>query len=88
MRKQISKFSIYQTAKITAILVFIISALVCVPWSLYMLVFFSCGECLFLLIFPFLYALMSFIGYAFLIWIYNFAAGRFGGIEFNLKDVE
>lgn len=87
MKKQISNISPLQTAKILAVIYFVIA----LPFLLLMLVmpgpkppFFS-GL---LLVMPFFYALSGFLFTLFGAWVYNFVAKRIGGIEFTVRDAD
>ena len=87
MKKQITHISPLQTAKVLAVMYFVIA----LPFLLLMLVmpgprppFFS-G---FLLVMPFFYALFGFLFTLFGAWVYNSVAQRIGGIEFTTRDAD
>lgn len=87
MRKQITNISPLQTAKVFAVLYFVIA----LPFLLLMLVmpgpkppFFS-G---FLFAMPFFYALFGFLFTLLGAWVYNFVAKHVGGIEFTTQEVD
>lgn len=90
MKKQITRISPLQTAKVMAVLYLVISVPLILLMSLAMLIgpgprppFFSGA----LIIMPLVYALA---GFAFSLagaWIYNLVAGWIGGIEVTVSDV-
>lgn len=87
MKKQITHISPLQTAKVLAVMYFVIA----LPFLLLMLVmpgprppFFS-GL---LLVMPIFYALFGFLFTLFGAWVYNFVAQRIGGIEFTTRDAD
>ena len=87
MKRQISNISPLQTAKVLAVMYFVIA----LPFMLLMLAmpgprppFFS-GL---LLVMPFFYALSGFLFTLFGAWVYNFVAKRIGGIEFTVRDAD
>ncbi|GAC1524737.1 MAG: hypothetical protein NVS3B11_25640 [Collimonas sp.] len=89
MKKQISRISPVQTAKVMALLYFAIS----LPMIALMGLFYafmpgpkaSIGM-MFML--PFLYAIFGFIFTVFGAWIYNLVAKWIGGIEFTVSEIE
>lgn len=88
MKKQLSHISIFQTCKVFAIIYFVLTAVFCVPWALYVLYAGDVAESIFLLFMPFIYAFLSCVFLAIFIWLYNIVAASFGGIEFTCTDVE
>ena len=88
MKKQVSGISIKQSAKFIAVLYFILSAIFCIPFGIYMIIAYGVQEGGFLLFAPILYALFSFIFFAFFAFVYNIIADMVGGLEFIVKDVE
>ena len=87
MRKQITNISPLQTAKVLAVLYFVIT----LPFLLLMLVMPGSKQPFissFLLVMPFFYALFGFLFTLFGAWVYNFVAKRVGGIEFTTQEVE
>lgn len=91
MKKQIRHVSVFQSAKVMAVLYFVIS----IPFVLIMAIPTvmmrqpGTGPGLFMLILmPFLYLVFGFLFSAFGAWIYNLVAARIGGFEFTLSDVE
>lgn len=88
MRKQITNLSIHQSSKVLAILNFLIVFLYVVPLSLFLYFNSSDPSSFGLLVLPFFTLIMSYIGYVIVLWLYNFVAGSFGGIEVELGDTE
>jgi hypothetical protein len=93
--KQVVRIGIGQTAKVLAILYFIMTAIFCVILAPFVLLSSSAerpipfgGAMLgFVLIAaPFLYAIVAYLGAALVSSIYNFVARRFGGVEFELTE--
>ena len=85
--KQIYRFSIFQSSKVLAFMVFFFAALFAVPAGIYFMYMGEEGGGLMFFV-PFLYLVGCFIFYAVFFWFYNFVAGKFGGIEMNFKDEE
>lgn len=83
--KQIHKFSVFQSSKILAFMLFIVTAIVAIPMGIFLMVTGEEGGGL-LFIVPFLYLGGFFIFYAVFFWFYNLVAARVGGIEFTVKD--
>lgn len=84
MKKQIIHVSPIQTAKVFALLYFILS----LPLIGFMAISFSFAPgpkmpVVFLIFFPFLYAIFGFIFTVLGAWIYNLVAGWVGGIEYT-----
>lgn len=86
MKKQISKFSVFQTSKIIALLFMVTSAIIFWPMAIVSLFNGEIQLAFVCLISPFLYFFGLFIFYVVFFWIYNIVAGTFGGIEFTLED--
>lgn len=89
MKKQIIRVSPFQTAKVSAILYFLIS----IPMVAFMAISFAFSpapqpEIGFLILFPILYLVLGFIFTAIGAWVYNLAAGWVGGIEYTAVEVE
>jgi uncharacterized membrane protein len=88
MKKQITSISPLQTAKVIAVLYFIVSLPFLPLLALTMLG--SGGQQhaspAFLLILPFLYAVIGFVVTAFCAWVYNIVAKQVGGIEFTTSE--
>lgn len=88
MKKQISRIALRQTAKVIAILVFILMAIISIPIGIYLLFTPERLSAISFFILPFIYALLAYIFWVVWGWFYNLIAKRTGGIEFDLKDVE
>jgi hypothetical protein len=94
MRKRLRKLSVFQTAKVAAVLYGVLG-LVVAPF-IFLAGTFLPGEArgaglfgglLGALVLPVVYAVVGFIGTAIACVIYNVLAGITGGIEFELEDV-
>ena len=90
MKKQIVHVSVMQTAKVFAVLYFVIS----IPLVLLMAIpaMLTPGgmpgmPLLMLILMPVLYLVIGFLTTLFGAWIYNLVAGRIGGIEFTTAEV-
>jgi hypothetical protein len=89
MRKQIVNIAPLQTAKVFAVLYFLMS----LPFIAMMAVMFSFSNSpapslIMLIIFPFFYLIFGFIFTVIAAWIYNLAASWVGGIEYTSTTVE
>ncbi|HEY8098304.1 MAG TPA: hypothetical protein VIE91_04230 [Methylophilaceae bacterium] len=87
MKKQIINVSPIQTAKVIALLYFLIS----LPFVGLMAISFSFAPgpkmpIGLLFLFPFLYLIFGFIFTALGAWLYNLAAGWVGGIEYTTNE--
>lgn len=87
MKKQIVRFSIFQTSKVLTVFHFIFFAMYAIPMGLY---FMYRGEqaAIALFFFPFVFAFIYFVVFTLVLWVYNGIASGFGGIEITLKDVD
>jgi len=94
MNNQIIRVSPLQAAKVSAVLYFIMGVLFAVPMTL-ITMFAGAPEgaenssglsLVFLVMLPFLYAVLAFIFVPFACWIYNIVAGWVGGIEITLGE--
>ena len=90
MKKQISRISVAQTSKVTAILYVAFSllySLIGIP-----MIIFGGSEMKIMgfmyLFMPILMGLFGFIFVAFACWVYNLVANKFGGVEFEVKNME
>jgi hypothetical protein len=96
--QQVKGFGVFQTAKFMAILYFLIAAVVCILMIPFMLMFggmmresgmgggmMGGGSIFFLILAPFIYAIVAFIATAIGCAIYNVVAKRFGGVEIDLR---
>jgi len=87
---QITRFGVGQTAKVSAVLYFVLTLVIVVPVALVVGLFgggqampFG-GGWIIMLLMPFLYAIVGFIGVALACLLYNAVASRIGGIEIEL----
>lgn len=96
METEISRIAPFQAAKLAAVLYFIMGLVFAVP-IMSLSLFFSPPEgaeqnnsmgIVFILILPFLYALMGFIFTPIMCWIYNLVAKYTGGLKFSLRDTQ
>lgn len=87
MKKQIVHVSVFQSAKVMAVLYLVLSlpmvAIMAVP-ALASGQSYSFG---FLVLMPVLYTVLGFIFTALGAWVYNLVAGRIGGFEFTTSEV-
>jgi hypothetical protein len=89
---RIASFGVLQTAKVLAVLYFLITAIFCIPFGLFMMVAGGAsnnaaagiGGGIGLLFFPVIYAIGGFIGGIIACFFYNLVAGWVGGISVNL----
>lgn len=96
--RRIKSFNVYQTAKVVSIIYFILIAIFMIPFGL----FFSFlgaaagGDSfpglpfagIIFVFLPFVYGGLSFVMTAIGCLMYNFVAGRFGGIEVEIETEE
>jgi hypothetical protein len=94
MKIQIKNISIVQTSKVVAIL-YAVFGLIFVPIGCCVITIgLSTQESqltvagITYLFFPLIYLIFGFLAMAFLFWIYNLIAGRLGGIEFEMEEIE
>lgn len=87
MKKQISRISVLQTSKVFAILYFLLSLLFAIPAGIYGILAKHDGAFAAFLI-PFVYLAAGFVFWLILGALYNFVAKYFGGVEFDVNDVE
>ena len=93
MKNQIVRFSPLQTAKVMSVLYFFMGVVFAVPMTLMTMLGGqpegaeqnSAFSIIFLVMLPFLYALMSFIFVPIACWVYNLSAKWVGGIEVSLE---
>jgi hypothetical protein len=92
--KRISKFGVYQTSKVVAILLFLSSLIFLIPFGLFMNMTvgnhfpgFPFGEGVFFIVLPILYGVMGFIMTAIGCLIYNAVVKWTGGIEVEFEAV-
>lgn len=89
MKKQITSISLVQTAKVAAVMYFVLG-LIGVVFTLLMSLIAPATQTtglLFALLAPFLWAFFGFIFVFVACWIYNQIAKRVGGIEFTTSEV-
>ena len=90
MKKQISRISVAQTSKVMAILYVIFSllySLIGIP----MIIFGGSDVKIMGYMYLFMPIIMGIFGFIFVAlgcWVYNLVAGKFGGVEFEVKDIE
>jgi hypothetical protein len=90
MKKQISRISVAQTSKIVA-LMYVFLSLIYSVIGVPMIIFGGSQVKVmgFMYLFmPILAGIFGFIFVAFACWVYNVVAGKFGGVEFEVKDIE
>jgi hypothetical protein len=88
MKMNIRSFSVVQTAKISAILYFII-ALICVPFFMIAVAMnprASTGGIGFVALMPFVYGVVGFLMTAVACLLYNVLAKYVGGVEFTVDE--
>jgi hypothetical protein len=90
MKKQISRISVVQTSKVIAIFYVAFSllyALIGIP-----LILLGEGQVKVVgftyLFMPIFIGVFGFVFVALACWVYNVIAGKFGGVEFEVKDLE
>ena len=88
MQKQITRISPFQSAKVVACLYFVITIPFIVLFAIASM--FSPGQqrfgIFFMILAPFLYALVGFVFCIVGAWIYNIVAGLVGGIEYTSTE--
>ncbi|HIF14758.1 MAG TPA: hypothetical protein EYQ86_05325 [Bacteroidetes bacterium] len=97
--KRIKKFGVFQTAKVFAVITFLFSSFMLLPFFIYvsflssifgqsfgsMGLFFPSGSSYFLIIIPFIYGILGFIMSAIGCLIYNLISKWTGGIEIEVE---
>ncbi|MEQ6119110.1 hypothetical protein [Reichenbachiella sp. MALMAid0571] len=93
--KRIKKFGVYQTAKVSGIIYFLIAAVFMIPFGIISSMFgggnfpgFPFGGGFFFIFMPFLYGIIGFIMAAIGCLIYNAIAKWTGGIELEVETVD
>ena len=93
--KRIKRFGVYQTAKVFAIIYFLIAIVFMVPFGLMMSMMggdkfpgVPFGGGLFFILMPFLYGIMGFIMTAIGCLIYNLISRWTGGIELEVETID
>lgn len=94
-KTKVKKIGVLQTAKISAIIFFLISLVVFVPVMLIMVIIGAISgnteiwtAILPIIIMPILYPLIGFLMTALWCWLYNVIAKKIGGIEIEFEAVE
>jgi hypothetical protein len=90
MKKQITSISTVQTAKVAAIMYFVVGIVGCAFLLLSALLTpanRSASNLFIAILTPFIYAFIGFIVVFVGSWVYNQIAKRFGGIEFTVTEV-
>lgn len=91
--KRIKRFGIWQAAKVGAVIYFILSAIFIIPVWIFGAMFSALVpesydfSAMFLLLMPFIYAIVGFIVSAVSCVIYNITAGWIGGIEVEIEEI-
>ncbi|MHB1278610.1 MAG: hypothetical protein ACYC1Q_09430 [Bacteroidia bacterium] len=93
--KRIKRFGVYQTAKVAAIIYFLIAAVFMLPFGLIFSMVgtdkfpgFPFGGVIFFIFLPFFYGIIGFIMTAISCLIYNMVSGWTGGIEVEVETTE
>ncbi len=91
--KRVKRFGVFQTAKVAAIIYFVLSAIFLIPFGLMLPLFTRVlpeeygFNGFFLLFLPFFYAFFGFVSVAIACAIYNLIAGWTGGIEVEIEEM-
>ena len=95
MMKRIKKFGVYQTAKVTAIIYFIVAAFFMIPLGLISSMFsdemfpgMPFGGGVFFIFMPFFYGIFAFVITAIGCVVYNLIARWTGGIEVEIETTD
>lgn len=87
MKKQITRVSPFQSAKVMAVLYFVLS----LPFALFLLLIPMSPEAtmpkFLFIVFPIIYLVIGFVFTLVGAWIYNLVAARVGGFEFTVVNV-
>ena len=67
---------------------FIMIAIFFIPFSIVSYILTGNTESLAFLLAPFAYLILTYIMYVIFFWFYNMVASAFGGVEFELNDIE
>jgi hypothetical protein len=90
MKKQITRISILQTAKVAAAMYFVLSLLMIVCFVIPTMMF--SGQMrmpmFVVLVMPLFYVLFGFVFTVIGAWIYNVVASMIGGIEYTTADID
>lgn len=96
---RLKRISVLQTSKVAAIMYFIGSAVIFIPFGLIVSGIQGSvqnapvgnafmGSMAFMFIAPFIYAVVGFIGTAIMCWLYNVTVKFTGGIQFQLESTD
>jgi hypothetical protein len=88
MKKQITRFSIFQTSKVLSLMFIIPFAILAFSFGIFLILDGKPREGLSIIIMPFFSVIILFIYNAIILALYNFAAKYFGGIEIELNDCQ
>lgn len=90
MRKQITRFSVVQTAKVAAAMYFVVSLLMIVVFAIPMMMYTGKMQMsvFMLLLMPLVYLLFGFVFTVIAAWVYNLVASVLGGIEYTTTDMD
>jgi hypothetical protein len=87
MKNQLLHISVFQSAKVMAVLYFVISIPIVLIMAIPTLMLHQPGPGLFMLILmPILYMIFGFLFSALGAWVYNLVAARIGGFEFIITQ--
>lgn len=92
--RRIKRFNVYQTAKVVSIIYFAIIAIFMIPFGLFFSVLGMGNDSfpglpftgIFFVFLPVIYGGLAFVMTAIGCLLYNFVAGRFGGIEVEIES--
>lgn len=87
MKKQVKHFSVAQCAKVIAVMYFVISLPIVIVFLLPAFIGIPGYPVLAVVLFPFGYAVISFLGVLLAAWVYNIVAAHVGGLEFTTAEV-
>lgn len=90
MKSRIARVSVHQTSK-TLSLIYGLIALIIMPFGIAFSLIEPVDESLpaiLWLFFPLIYAGLAYVAFALIITIYNFIAKRWGGVEFQIENVD
>lgn len=88
MRKQIVRLSLHQTSKVIAILYFLMTLVFTIPATIVLYLQSHDPQFFLFFIYPFFFAIGSYISTIIMGWFYNLVSKSFGGVEFELEDQE
>ena len=86
--RQIRRIGVLQTAKVLAVLYFVLGALIFIPIGLIQLATGQAGKgplpVVVVFLFPLLYGIGGFVAVVMMCWLYNVVAGWLGGVAIEL----